>query len=90
VLAEYEPDDPSIIIKPIDDPGYRHNKEWVDRCFLWLERWGVLPDELARQDKRIIVDIELRAAMKSQIQREYWTQKKLKDDGPGQLPAGWS
>jgi len=57
-------------------------KAVVDRYCLFLERWHVLPDELDRQDRRVIEDIELRMAMKSKVQREYWKEKNPgKDDG---------
>ena len=79
MLAENEIDDIELDFTPIEEPGYHHSQQWVDRCYLWLERWGIMPDELARQDRRIVEDIEMRAAMKSQAQREYWEKKKADD-----------
>lgn len=79
MLAENEIDDVELEFHDIEDPGYHHSKKEVDRKYLWLERWGVLPDELDRQDRRIVEDIELKAAMKSQAQREYWARKHADD-----------
>lgn len=64
-------------------------KEAIDRYYLWLERWGIPPDVVDRQDKRVVKDIELRAALKSEAQREYWQRKTAENDGSGQLPEGW-
>jgi len=69
---------------PIDDPGYDLNKGRVDRYNWWLERYGVLPDELDRQDKRVVRAIELRATMKAKTQREYskeHEEKQATNDG---------
>ena len=92
VLIENSPDDPTIIIEPILEPGYHNDKDWVNKSYLWLERWGILPKAggLLDQDRTWVADIEMRAALKSEMQREYWIEKKSKDDGPGQLPEGWS
>ena len=83
MLAESEPTNLEVTkdIRLIEDPGYHHPKAWVDRCYLWLERWGVLPDELARQDRLIVEDLELRSAMKAQVQREYLALKEVEGDG---------
>lgn len=80
MLAENEIDSPELKLTPIDDPGYHYPREVVDRYFLFLERWGIPPDVLDRQDRRIIEDIELRSAMKSQAQREYWKMKEPSED----------
>lgn len=81
MLAENEIDSPELKFTPIDNPGYDIPEEWADRYYLWLDRWGVLPDELDRQDRRKVAAIELKAAMKSQVQREYLKEREEKNTG---------
>lgn len=83
MLAELDPNSSELKFTDIVEPGYHYPKTWVDRCYLWLERWGILPDELERQDRRIVEDIELRSAMKSQVQREYLKEKEERNSDDG-------
>ena len=84
MLAENEIDNIELKFTEIDDPGYHNPRQYIDRTYLWLERWGILPSAggLLDQDRRWVEDIELRSAMKSQVQREYWkTKDEQRNDG---------
>ena len=59
-----------------DDPGFYSDIQYLIRTCTWHQRFHVLPDQLDRQDKRWVEDVETYFGLKEQIRQEYIEYKK--------------
>lgn len=59
-----------------DDPGFNSDILYLIRTCTWLQRFHVLPDQLDRQDKYWVEDVETYFGLKEQIRQEYIEYKK--------------